>query len=250
MKPLLLKTVAVVLIYSLSSPCFPMFQDDPVLSKVMSEFEYVSEQGGNALEWDIDAWVGRDLYKVWLKTSGEVTDSEVEEANVELVYSRAVYTTWDQQFGIRRDFKPDSNVSNRSDSTENSNARDWLSFGYIGTAPYFIEVDARVFFGEESSTQLLVELEREIMLTQEWVLTPELDIIANGRSNPEFGEGSGLSEIEFSLRLGYERKGNRKFQPFMGIVGRQTFGGTKRFVKSEGNKSGSLEAMIGIHSWF
>ena len=30
----------------------------------------------------------------------------------------------------------------------------------------------------------------------------------------------------------------------------QTFGGTKRFEKSEGNRSGSIEAMIGIHSWF
>lgn len=214
--------------------------DDPLLTKVMSEFEYLPNEADGALEWDIDAWVGRDLYKVWLKTSGEYADSEVEEANIELVYSRAVYTNWDQQFGIRRDLKPDSN----------DNARDWLSFGYIGTAPYFFAVDARVFVGEESSTQLLIEIEREIMLTQEWVLTPELDIIANGRTNEEFGEGSGLSEIEFGLRLGYERNGNRKFQPFVGIVAGQTFGGTRRFERAEGNNSGSLEAMIGIHSWF
>lgn len=240
MKLLLLKTVTSVAIFCFSSPCFSMFQDDPLLSKVMSEFEYISEQGDSAVEWDIDAWVGRDLYKVWLKTSGEVTGSEIEDANLELVYSRAVYTTWDQQFGVRRDFNSDSN----------NDARDWLSFGYIGTAPYFIEVDARVFIGEESSTQLLIELEREFMLTQEWVLTPELDIVANGSSNSEYREGSGLSEIEFSLRLGYERNGNRKFQPFLGIVGRQTFGGTKRFEKSEGNNGGNLSAMIGVHSWF
>lgn len=223
-------------------PVFAAMGDDPLLTKVMSEFEYLPNEGDGALEWDVDAWVGRDLYKVWIKSSGEYaregSGGEVEDANIELVYSRAAYTTWDQQFGIRRDLKPDEN------------ARDWLSFGYIGTAPYFVAVDARVFVGEESSTQFLVELEREIMLTQEWVLTPELDVVANGRTNEEFGEGSGLSEVEFSLRLGYERNGNRKFQPFIGVTGRQTFGGTKRFEKAEGNKSSDIQVMLGIHSWF
>ena len=111
-------------------------------------------------------------------------------------------------------------------------------------------MDARVFVGEESSSQLLVELEREMMITQEWVLTPELDIIANGRTNERFGEGSGLSEVEFSLRLGYERNGNRKFQPFVGLTARQTFGATRRLAKADGESSGDIEAIIGIHSWF
>lgn len=218
--------------------------DDPLLTKVVSEFEYLPSEADGALEWDIDAWVGRDLYKVWLKSSGEYarenSGGEVEDANIEFVYSRAVYTTWDQQFGVRHDIKPDTD----------GNARNWVSYGYIGTAPYFVTVDARVFVGEESSSQLLVELEREIMLTQEWVLTPELDIVANGRTNEQFSEGSGLSEIEFALRLGYENNGNRKFQPFIGITGRQTFGGTKRLEKAQGKKSGDIQAMMGIHSWF
>lgn len=233
-------TFAVALIPISTATTWAGMGDDPLLTKVMTEVEYLPNEGSGALEWDVDAWVGRDLYKIWLKSSGEYTGSEVEDANIELVYSRAVYTTWDQQFGIRHDFKPDPD----------GQARDWLSFGYIGTAPYFVAVDARVFVGEESSTQLLIELEREIMLTQEWVLTPELDIVANGRTNETFGEGSGLSEVELSLRLGYERNGNRKFQPFLGLVASQTFGGTRRFEKSRGNDSGDFQVMIGIHSWF
>jgi len=219
--------------------------DDPLLTKVMSEFEYLPSEENGALEWDVDAWIGRDLSKFWVKTSGELVREEstdVESANIELVYSRAAYTTWDQQFGVRHDIEPDGAGASR--------ARNWLSFGYIGTAPYFVEVDARIFIGEESSSQLLVELEREIMLTQEWVLTPELDIIANGRSNEAFGEGSGLSEIEFSIRLGYEHDGNRKFQPFLGLSSKQTFGGTRRFTKQKGQKSGDLNLIFGIHSWF
>lgn len=242
------KTLSLVIfsvgLFATASAVLAAMGDDPLLTKVTSEFEYLPSEGSGALEWDIDAWVGHDLYKIWLKSSGEFTrqgsGGEIEDANIELVYSRAVYTAWDQQFGIRHDIEPNPN----------DNARNWLSFGYIGTAPYFVAVDARAFVGEESSTQLLIELEREIMLTQEWVLTPELDIVANGRTNEQFSEGSGLSDIEFSLRLGYERNGNRKFQPFIGITGRQTFGGTKRFEKAEGKKSGDIQIMLGVHSWF
>ena len=235
------------LLFSVVGSAFAAMGDDPLLTKVMSEFEYLPSEEEGVLEWDIDSWIGRDLYKLWVKSSGEFsrsgedgTGSEVEQANIELVYSRAVYTTWDQQFGVRHDLKPDTD----------GNARNWVSFGYIGTAPYFVEVDARVFIGEESSSQLLIELEREIMLTQDWVLTPELDIVVNGNTNELFNEGSGLAEIEFSLRLGYEANGNRKFQPFIGLVGHQTYGGTKRFEKVEGNKSGDIQAMFGVHSWF
>jgi len=224
----------------LTSNAQAMFKDDPWLTKVMSELEYLQEDGEDVIEWDIDAWTGRDLSKFWVKSSGEYADSEFEDANIEFVYSRAVSAYWDQQFGVRHDFKPDPD----------GDTRNWVSYGFIGTAPYFVAVDARVFVGEESSSQLLIELEREMMITQEWVLTPELDIIANGRTNERFGEGSGLAEVEFSLRLGYERNGNRKFQPFVGLTARQTFGATRRLVKAEGESSGDIEAIIGIHSWF
>lgn len=230
----------VLLGLAFTSNAHAMDDDDPWLTKVKPELEYLPNHDSGILEWDVDAWMGRDLYKFWIKSSGEYAHNEVAEATIELVYSRAVYTTWDQQFGVRRDLKPDSP----------EDARTWVSYGYIGTAPYFVEVDARVFLGEESSSQLLVELEREIMLTQEWVLTPELDIVANGRTNAHYGEGSGLAELEFGVRLGYEHEGNRKFQPFVGVVAKQTFGGTRQFKKDSGEKTSSVTAMVGIHSWF
>jgi copper resistance protein B len=222
------------------SPSWAGMGDNPWLTKVMSEFEYLQENGEPVVEWDVDAWYGRDLSKFWIKSSGEYADSEVERASIEFVYSRAVSTYWDQQFGVRHDVKP----------KRDGDTRNWLSCGYIGTAPYFVAVDARVFVGEDSSSQLLIELEREMMLTQEWVLTPELDIVANGRTNQQYQEGSGLAEAELSLRLGYERDGNRKLQPFIGVTARQAFGQTKDFAKARGQDSRTLEAMIGIHWWF
>lgn len=234
------KLIIVLMVVLISSHAQAMFNDDPWLTKVMSEIEYLQEDGENVIEWDIDIWYGKDLSKFWIKSSGEYAESEIENANIELVYSRAISAYWDRQFGVRHDFKPDPG----------GDTRNWLSYGYIGTAPYFIEVDARIFIGEESSSKLLIELERELMITQEWVLTPELDIVLNGRTNERFAEGSGLSEIEFSLRLGYERNGNRKFQPFIGFAVNQAFGATKHLLKTEGDSSGDIEAIIGIHSWF
>lgn len=67
-----------------------MFKDDPWQTKVMSEFELLQEDGENIVEWDIDAWTGRDLSKFWVKSAGEYSDSEFENANIELVYSQAV----------------------------------------------------------------------------------------------------------------------------------------------------------------
>ena len=229
-----------VLVLGMISSAAGMFPDDPWLTKVKGEMEYFQEDGDDVFEWDIDTWRGQDLRKFWFKTAGEYADSEVENANIELVYSRAVTAFWDQQFGVRQDF----------DADPETNARRWLSFGYIGTAPYFVDVDARIFVGEQSSTQLFIELERELMITQAWVLTPELDIVANGRTNERFSEGSGLAEIEFSLRLGYEHNGNRKFQPFIGVEAKTHFGATKRLIKSSGGSNSESFFTLGLHYWF
>jgi len=217
-----------------------MFKDDPWLTKLMSELEYLEEEGEGILEWDIDLWSGKDLNKYWIKSEGELHGSEINHANIEFVRSHAITAYWDQQFGLRHDLSGDG--SNTS--------RNWVSYGFIGTAPYFISVDARVLVGEESSSQMLVELEREFMLTQEWVLTPELDIILNGRTNERFAEGAGVAEIELSVRLGYEHKGNRKFQPFIGITASQLFGTTRSLQNEGGRSASSVEGMIGIHFWF
>ena len=238
-----MKSIQVLLLIAMLSivtNAYGMFQDDPWLTKVMTEFEYLQDSGDDILEWDIDVWTGRDLSKYWIKSAGEYSNSEIEEANIEFVYSRAISAYWDQQFGIRQDLKP----------KPDGDARSWLSYGFIGTAPYFISVDARLFVGEEDSSQLLIELERELMITQQWVLTPELDIIANGQTNSKYAEGSGLAEIEFSLRLGYEHNANRKFQPFIGVTAQQTFGTTRRLAKSNGDSTNELELIVGIHSWF
>lgn len=222
-------------------PALAMFQDDPWLTKIAAEFEAFEAHSEEVLEWDIDLWSGRDLHKFWLKTSGEFEGSE-RDGDVELAYSQAWSAYWDWQVGVRRDFS--------SDDSELSDSRSWASIGVLGTAPYFIDVDARFFVGEASSTQLLVELEKEWMLTQEWVVVSELDIIANGSTNEDFLEGAGLSEVEFSVRLGYEHNGNRHLQPFLGLATQQFFGTTKTLQREAGEQTSDTRLIAGLEFWF
>ena len=99
-------------------------------------------------------------------------------------------------------------------------------------------------------SQIVIELERELMLSQEWVLTPEMDIVLNGRTNEDYQEGAGLAEIEFGLKLGYEHNRNRKFQPFLGLSSTTYFGRSKDFQKAEGHSSSEVNFKIGLHAWF
>ena len=214
--------------------------DDPVLTKTMGEIELLKEGEADVAEWEIDTWIGRDFQKFWIKTEGEYAredgESEVESAQVELLYSRTVSAYWDQQFGIRSDLEPD-------------NGRHWLAFGYRGTAPSFWEIDANVYLGEESSTQLNVEIEKELMLTQRWVITPEIEFTINGKTNRDFAEGSGLDNVLLSIRLGYETN-NRKRQPFLGFEGKQFWGATKNIRKTLGKDTDNFSVIAGIHFWF
>ncbi|MGH1427854.1 MAG: copper resistance protein B [Arenicella sp.] len=216
--------------------------DDPILSKTMGEIELLKEGDADVAEWEIDTWIGRDLQKFWIKTEGEYAreddESEIESAEIEFLYGKAVRANWDVQFGLRTDLEPDE-----------PDGRNWLVFGFKGLAPGFWDVDANFYIGEESSSQLNIEIEREFMLTQRWVLTPEFELTANGRSNPEYGEGSGLESAELSIRLGYETR-SRRLQPFVAIEGVQYFGATKNLRQQENEDTSNVSLVLGLHFWF
>lgn len=222
---------------------FAMGEDDPLLTMVrVHELQYLQENSNDIVEWDADGWVGHDVSKLWFKTQGEYVnsneDSGIEKADIELLYSRAFAPNWDWQAGVRQDFVPEVDGRDRS----------WVSFGLMGTAYNFWELDTSLFVGEESSVQLVFQYEREYMITQKWVLTPDIEVVFNGDNNQRYSEGAGLSEAELSLRLGYEV--TRNFQPYVGISAVQSFGNTRDFIKDEGEDSGNVSATIGVHFWF
>jgi copper resistance protein B len=199
------------------------------------EFEARDSRVGAALEWDVDAWLGRDLHKAWLKVEGGQDAGHVEALETQLLYSRAVAAYWDVQAGWRHDARPDPD-------------RDWFALGFQGVAPYWFEVDSALFIGESGRVALRLEAEYELLFTQRLILTPEVELNLYGKDDARRGLGSGFAELETGLRLRYEIR--REFAPYIGLSWTRYFGETADFVRAEGEPVDDLQAVAGVRFWF
>ncbi len=210
--------------------------DDPLLTMLnVNQLEIRTADGDNPLVWDAEGWIGKDLHKLWIKTDGEYVDSKVEEAELQLLYSRAVAPFWDLQLGWRRDIRPTPN-------------RDWLAFGLRGLAPYFFDIDTALFIGDNGRTAARLQAEYEVMLTQRLVLAPEIELNLYGKNDPAVGIGSGLSDIEAGLRLRYEVR--REFAPYIGVNWTRLYGQTADYARAEGADVDDVQFVFGIRAWF
>jgi len=219
-----------------SLPVAAMESDDPLLTMFkLDQFELRDADGGTPFVWEGYGWVGRDLNKLWIKTEGERVHGETEEAELQLLYGRAVHTYWDLQVGWRHDIRPEP-------------TRDWLAIGAMGLAPYWFEVDAALFLGNDGRTSARLKAEYELLFTQRLVLTPEIEVNLYGEDDPQLGIGSGLSDMELGLRLRYEIR--REFAPYIGVNWIQKFGGTADFARDEGASTSDLQWVAGVRAWF
>ena len=211
-------------------------ESDPIVTQLkFDQFERRSTEGDDFNAIEGEAWVGKDIDKLRFKFEAEFTDDETESLETQLVYSHAITPFWDVQAGYRRDIYP---------KPEN----DWLVFGFIGLAPYLFEIDAAIFIGESGQYGARLEAEYELMLTQKWVLVPEIEINAYAEDDEAAGIGSGFSDLELGLRLNYFI--NRQFAPYIGINWEKKFGDTADFSRDEGEDTNDVQYVIGIHGWF
>lgn len=211
-------------------------EDDPLLYKVsVDQLEYRDTNGPNPLVWAVDGWIGKDLNKLWIKTEGERINGTTEELEVQALYSKAITPFWDLQVGWRHENLPTPD-------------RDWAVIGFQGLAPYLFEVNTALFVGESGRTAARLEAEYEIMLTQRWVLSPEIELNLLGKSDPERGLGSGLTNTELGLRLRYEIR--REFAPYIGINWSKLYSDTANYARAESEKTEGGQFVIGIRAWF
>jgi len=210
--------------------------DDPLLSKVMlDELEVRDSDGDNPLVWDAQAWLGKDLEKLWIKAEGERAGGVTEEAELQALYSKAVATYWDVQLGVRHDFQPTPN-------------RSWAVVGFQGLAPYFFEVDTALFVGESGRTALRLKAEYELLFTQRLIMTPEIEVNFYGQNDADTGVGSGLSDVELGLRLRYEIR--REFAPYIGVNWLKKYGNSADFARSAGQSIDDTQFVVGLRVWF
>lgn len=198
-------------------------------------FEAAHADVGTALAWSARASFGGDVDRAWLRSEGERMHGRTGHADVELLWGHAVAPYWDAQVGVRHDFGsgPD---------------RNWAAFGVQGLAPYWFEVNATAYVGEQGRTAVRGEVEYEGLLTQRLVLQPRVEINAYGKSDRAAGVGVGLSDAAFGLRLRYEIR--REFAPYVGIERRWRFGGTAEAARADGEAAAETQWVAGVRFWF
>jgi copper resistance protein B len=220
----------------LATPGLAAMEDDPLTSRVtIDKLELRSTSGPDPIVLDVGAWIGYDLHKLLAKAEIEHVDGGTEEAELQLLYSRAVAAFWDFQVGWRHDFRPKPE-------------RDFLVLGIAGLAPYMLEVDTALFLGESGQMGIRLDAEYEYLFTQRLALVPEVEVNAHGKSDEAVGVGSGLSDMTLGLRLRYEVR--RELAPYVGINWTRKLGSTADLASVEGEQTSDVQIVAGLRAWF
>jgi len=190
---------------------------------------------GTGLAWDVQAWVGTDINRLWVRSEGEQVDGDLESAGLELLFGRSVAPWWDVVAGVRHDFRPGS-------------PQDFLALGVIGMTPYKFELEATAYIGESGRSALRFGLEYETLLTNRLILQPLVEAEFNGRSDATRSIGSGLSTAEAGLRLRYEF--SRRFAPYIGVSWEKAYGQTAQYRLQGGEDAREMRVMAGLRMWF
>ena len=212
-------------------------RSDPLIHKIMiDEFEARDAEGNTVLALDGQGWIGKDLQKVWFKAGLEKTGGEMEDLTFQALYSRAILPYWDVQIGLRQDFHPTPH-------------RNWAVLGLQGLAPWFFEVDVALFIDEGGRIAMRFEAEYELMLTQKWIITPDIQADFYGQDDADLGVDAGLSDMELGLRLRYEIR--RELAPYIGVNWNKRLAVTGAgFADNEGKETDDVQWVAGIRVWW
>lgn len=201
---------------------------------LFDQLEWRDRDAGSALAWDGRAWYGNDYDKALLKSAGERIDGDYE-GSAELLWDRVISRWWSLQAGVAHDFGEGP-------------LRTWAAVGVQGLAPYWFEVEALLYVGEQGRTAANFSAEYEMFLTQRLVLQPKLEVNLHGKDDEANGMGSGLSNTELGLRLRYEIR--REFAPYVGVVWARLFGDTADLARDHGADDNEVQFVAGVRMWF
>jgi copper resistance protein B len=205
-------------------------------SKIMLNLGEVQlRDGETGYRWDGEAWIGGDLNRFVLKTEGEAAEGDVEAAEVQALYSRAVSPYFDLQVGLRGDFEP-------------TPRRTYFTVGFEGLAPYWFEIEGAAFLSSKGDLSARLEGTYDLRLTQRWILQPRAEVNLAAQDVPDIGVGSGVSNVELDLRLRYEVR--REFAPYVGVSFERKFGGTADFARALGEDAEETSIVMGLRTWF
>ena len=203
---------------------------------MMDRAEIQFSDDGELGVWDGAASYGGDINRLMLTTEGEYSfdHEEFEDAEIQLLWSRAISTYFDAQAGLRYDIEPDGLAH--------------AVLGFQGLAPYWFEVSGAAYLSEEGDLTADFEAEYELFLTQRLILQPRAELSLAAQDIPERSLGSGFTNIEAGLRLRYEIR--REFAPYIGVEYHSALGSTSDLLDLAGEDMDQTVWVIGLRSWF
>jgi copper resistance protein B len=212
-------------------------KDNRVLSFLMfDELEGRSNGPNNRFRWDGQGWLGTDFNKLWIKSEGTVTNGITSDGDQEILYGRPIprmrYFDW--QAGARLDL-------------DSGPVRAWLALGAEGLAPYFFNFEPTIYVRDGGRVAARLQGSYDLYLTQRLILQPQAEINFYSRADAARRIGSGLSDLDGGVRLGY--RFSRKFAPYVGYVYSGAFGGTAQFNRQAGESGSSSQVVFGIWLW-
>lgn len=184
--------------------------------------------------WHAQGWYGGDINRLWWKSEGAFED-QLEHAELQLLYSRAITPYFDLQAGVRQSY------------VESEDHTD-LVLGVQGLAPYWFEVSAAAFVSTAGNVTARTEAEYDVRLTQKLILQPAAELNFAAQDIPDLNIGAGLTEAAAGVRLRYEI--SRRFAPYVGIEWTSALGQTRDIREALGADTQSTRAVIGLRALF
>lgn len=210
-------------------------QDNAAFGRLLvNNLEWANSRDEHGQSLDAEAWFGRDYDKAWFKAEGDRRNGRLESLRTEALWDHAIAPFWSTQLGLRHD--------------TGGGARNWLAVGVQGLAPYWFETEATAYVGTGGQLAVRLEAKYELLLTQQLILQPRFEANAYRHEDREFGNGAGLSDLHFALRLRYEFR--RQFAPYIGVQWNRRVGGAGRQAEQSGKDRQTVETVAGVRFWF
>jgi copper resistance protein B len=202
---------------------------------LIDQLEAFHGRDANGQSWEAQGWYGNDEDKLWVRTEGERSSGKLEDGDLEAFWNHNVATFWSTQLGVRQELGEGPN-------------RTWAAFGVQGLAPYWFEVEATGYVGASGRTAARLRAEYEMLFTQHLILQPEAEINLYGKNDPQRRTGSGVSDVQFGLRLRYEIR--RQLAPYIGMNWVRRIGTTADYAKQDNRPVLDRQIGAGIRIWF
>jgi copper resistance protein B len=206
---------------------------------LLDQLELAPGRDGRPVVLEATGWYGGDVNRLWVRAEGEqATEQRTGDAEVELFYGRLVSPFWDALVGVRIDRRWGGRTATRAH----------LALGLEGLAPHWFELEPTLYLSHEGDVSARLEAEYDVLVTQRLVLQPRLETGVAIQDVPEFGVGSGLTDLELGARLRYEVR--PELAPYLGLVWHRRLGDTADLARAAGEHASEVSVVAGLRAWY